>query len=98
MYRALSPSAEVNADMDVSTPRGTGRRSPPPAVRSTADSSAGQARPPVAPPTPLASLPAGVRTEDVHRTVENAAALVPGGEAPGTVRGRQPEPRPPRTN
>eukprot|EP00971_Amphidinium_carterae_P227384 4510099-Amphidinium_carterae.1 len=68
--------------MDVSTPRGTGGRSPPPAMRSTADSSAGQARPPDAPLTPPANLPAGVRTADVHRTVENEAASVPGGEAP----------------
>eukprot|EP00971_Amphidinium_carterae_P214916 4264990-Amphidinium_carterae.1 len=78
--------------MDVSTPRGTGGLSPPPAVRSTADSSAGLARPPVVPPPVPASLPAGVRTADAHRTAENEAASAPGGEAPGSVRGRQPEP------
>eukprot|EP00971_Amphidinium_carterae_P183588 3644159-Amphidinium_carterae.1 len=49
MYRALSPSAENNADMDVATPRGTGGLSPPPAVRSTAESSTGLVRPPAVP-------------------------------------------------
>eukprot|EP00971_Amphidinium_carterae_P131001 2595432-Amphidinium_carterae.1 len=68
--------------MDVSTPRGTGGLSPPPAVRSTADGSAGLARPPVLTPSVPTPLPAGVRTADAHRTAENEAASAPGGEAP----------------
>eukprot|EP00971_Amphidinium_carterae_P065982 1307218-Amphidinium_carterae.1 len=93
MYRALSPSAEANTDMDVSTPKGTGGRSPPPAAASTRLN-----RPPGAALLAQASLPAGVRTADVHRTAENAAVSGPGGEAPDTARGGQPEPRPPRAN
>eukprot|EP00971_Amphidinium_carterae_P054965 1083352-Amphidinium_carterae.1 len=77
MYRALSPSAEAGADMDVSTPRGTGGLSPPPAeARARLD------RPPGATPTVLPSLPGGVRTADAHRTAENEVASAPGGEAP----------------
>eukprot|EP00971_Amphidinium_carterae_P151271 2999002-Amphidinium_carterae.1 len=76
--------------MDVSTPRGTGGLSPPPA-----EASARLDRPPGATQTAPPSLPA---TADVHRTAENEAGSRAGGEAPDTARGRQPEPRPPRTN
>eukprot|EP00971_Amphidinium_carterae_P049051 966538-Amphidinium_carterae.1 len=85
MYRALSPSAEENMDMDISTPKGTGGLSPPPAI-----AGARLDRPPGAALLAQASLGAGVRTEDVHRTVESTAALGAGGEAPDTWQGGPP--------
>eukprot|EP00971_Amphidinium_carterae_P144543 2864246-Amphidinium_carterae.1 len=79
--------------MDVSTPRGTGGLSPPPAPAGTRLD-----RPPGAALLAQASLPAGVRTADVHRTVESTVASGAGGEAPDFARGRQPGPRPARTS
>eukprot|EP00971_Amphidinium_carterae_P188321 3738272-Amphidinium_carterae.1 len=89
MCRALSPSAEENVDMDISTPKGTGGLSPPPtAVGTRLDRPLGAAL------LAQANLGAGVETE--HRTAVSSAALSAGGEAPDTARGRQAEPRPVR--
>eukprot|EP00971_Amphidinium_carterae_P083320 1649216-Amphidinium_carterae.1 len=81
MYRALSPSAEAeDVSMDVSTPQGTGGLSPPPpAVGARLDR-----------PLGAALLAAGVVAAEELRTAESTVALGAGGEAPDTVRGRQP--------
>eukprot|EP00971_Amphidinium_carterae_P047071 926946-Amphidinium_carterae.1 len=94
MYRALSPSAEIPDDsMGIATPPGTGGLSPPPPTAGRR-----QEEPPGDTLMELASTGSGVVVSGAPRIVGNTPDLAGRVEDPGSARGRQPAPPPPRNS